>query len=152
MFPIISNAPSALLVCLLFGGCLPVVYRQSLGEYGDGRGMGAGEHRIKGNPAFTGDMALADYFLFQHVAGPCKWPRSFTFASHSGLSNGPQRKEMVSDRQPGPPKAGVRVYTSPPSAQALQLLGTDSRSLRDAHIISCLKLINTHRRNRHSRA
>lgn len=30
------------------------------------------------------------------------------------LSNGLQRKEMVSDRQPGPPKARVRVYTYPP--------------------------------------
>ena len=53
-------------------------------------------------------------FCFKRVAAPCKWPRSFACASHFGLSNGPQRKEMVSDRQPGPPKAGVTVYTYPP--------------------------------------
>lgn len=42
---------------------------------------------------------------------------------------------------------GVHI---PPSAHTLQLLGKDSRSPRDAHIISCLALISTHGQNRHS--
>lgn len=55
----------------------------------------------------------------------------------------------------GTPKSwgqGVHIHTHTPSAHALQLLGTDSGSLRDARIISCLTLISTRGENRHSRA
>lgn len=49
--------------------------------------------------------------MFIHAAKICKWPNSFIFPSQSRLSDALQRKEMVLDSQPAPPKAGVRVYT-----------------------------------------
>lgn len=56
-----------------------------------------------------------------------------------------KRKEMVSDRQQRPRKLGGQGIHVPPSVQALQLLGKDSCSLRDARIISALVLISTHK-------
>lgn len=52
----------------------------------------------------------------------------------------------------GTPESWGQGVHIPPSAQALQLLGTDSGSLRDARIISCLTLISTHGQNRQSPA
>lgn len=85
---------------------------------GDGERYGGGEHRIKELkatlPVHSEMWPSVIIFRFNVLRDPCKWPRSFISASHLGLSNRPQRKEMVSDRQLGPPKAGVRVYTYPP--------------------------------------
>lgn len=161
MFPIISNAPGA--QSLFVGLGVDWSTRGAAqGDMGDGERRGGGEHRIEELKAtlpvhlemWPWLIIFCFNMLQEHANG--------LGPSHSCHTAGSQRghkgRKWFQTGKWDPRKLGSGCTHTPspptplPSAHALQLLGTDSGSLRDARIISCLTLISTRGENRHSRA
>lgn len=124
---------------------------------GDGaRGRGGGEHRIKELKAILPVLSVMWTCLIIFCFSMLQEHANGLGPSHSyhtaGSQMGHKGRKWFQTGNRDPRKMGSGCSNTPPSAHVLQLLGTDSSSLRDARIISCLILISTHGQSRHSPA